>query len=48
MNKKIISKDTLITIDGKNFKCTCGCNVFTHYEDDIFICHCCGKEFKGE
>lgn len=38
----------LITINGQNFKCKCGSNVFKEYKNKIYICNCCGKIYEGE
>ena len=41
----------MISINGKNFACSCGCNVF-HKPDntrlEIYKCNSCGHEYSGE
>lgn len=48
-NKKpnIISKNEMVDVNGKNFHCTCGANVFTRYDNNTFICNGCGNEYIG-
>ena len=39
----------LVTVEGKNFRCQCGCNVFHHLDDDdIFICNSCNSEYESK
>lgn len=45
--RKVISQNSLLKVKDKNFKCSCGCNVFTHYDNDDFECHLCGKTYNG-
>lgn len=46
--KTIVDNNVLITVDGHNFKCVCGANVFTKYDNNTFKCHLCGREYEGE
>lgn len=46
--KTIINDNVLIDVNGKNFKCICGANVFTKYNNNTFRCHLCGREYEGE
>ena len=51
--RKLINKNVTITLnpDGyeHNFRCGCGCNVFSEYIEDngkkIFVCHGCDAEY---
>ena len=53
--RELVKKNVMIVLnpDGyeRNFKCNCGCNVFSKYiENDskvIFICHGCNEEYTG-
>lgn len=54
-NRKLVDNNVLITLTvpyERNFRCGCGCNVFSKYiEDDgkeIFVCHGCNEEYSGE
>ena len=44
--KKLV-ESVLLYLNGKNFKCECGSNVFTKYENNIYKCHCCGNIYEG-
>lgn len=54
--RKLINKNVIITLnpDGyeHNFRCGCGCNVFSEYIEDnvkkIFVCHSCDAEYTYE
>ena len=46
--KTVVDNNVLITVDGHNFKCVCGANVFTKYDNNTFKCHLCGREYEGE
>jgi len=50
LDKIDYSKSSFINIDGVNFRCSCGCNVFHHeYADEsIYTCNICNTEYKGE
>lgn len=37
-----------IVIDGKDFRCPCGSNLFTKMSDDTFHCNICPNQFEGE
>ena len=41
--------NVLIEVDGKSFRCDCGCNVFHHPElkPEIYECNACGARYKG-
>jgi hypothetical protein len=40
---------TIITVDGKPFRCQCGANVFTHDSaTDEYTCNGCGRVYKEE
>ena len=46
-------QEFLLTMDGKRFRCDCGCNVFHKFkgEPDTFYCNCCPLGYettKGE
>jgi len=39
-------KQYLLTVNGNNYQCSCGCNVFHKGEEDyIFICNACENKF---
>lgn len=43
--------DVMVFIDGKSFRCQCGCNVFHKPEPDdeaIYRCNACHTEYRGE
>lgn len=46
--KTVVNNNVLITVCGNNFKCVCGANVFTKYDNNTFKCHLCGREYEGE
>lgn len=54
MPKKVMKDGKLenftVSINGKNFKCSCGCNVF-HKPDDtkleLYQCNACGTQYQG-
>jgi hypothetical protein len=35
-------------VDGKHFRCECGCNVFTEYERYKYRCNSCYATYCGE
>ena len=37
----------LLTLNGKNFKCECGCNCFIKILKNIYQCNLCGKVYEG-
>lgn len=54
-NRKLVDRNILITLTTPyehNFKCSCGCNVFSKYIDfnnkEYYICHGCDSEYVGE
>ena len=40
--------NALINVDGKNFRCTCGANVFKKLTDGKYDCNGCRAIWKGE
>lgn len=38
-------EDVLLCVNGKLFKCKCGCNVFTYIAISTFKCNLCGREY---
>lgn len=51
-DRKLVDRNILIALTTPyehDFRCSCGCNVFSKYiEDDgkeIFVCHGCDKEY---
>jgi len=38
---------TIIKVNGKGFRCSCGCNVFIKIDKTKYKCNVCGKVFKG-
>jgi len=46
--KQVIDNNTMVSVGARNFKCECGANVFTQYDDGTFKCHGCENEYKGE
>lgn len=44
-------KNFTLNVDGKSFRCACGCNVF-HKPDDkrqeIYQCNACEQWYRGE
>lgn len=43
--------NVMVKIDGKSFRCACGCNVFHHPEPadrSLYQCNGCGERFRGE
>ena len=41
-------EDRMIYIEGKNFRCDCGCNVFREYEKLKYTCNACNAKYIGE
>lgn len=46
--EKIVDNAVLIQINGKNFKCKCGGNVFSKTNKENYICNSCGESYAGE
>lgn len=53
-NRKLVDDNVIITLTKpyeRNFKCGCGCNVFSKYIEDngkeVFVCHGCNEEYTG-
>ena len=46
--KHIIDNNRMYSVQGKNFHCDCGANVFTEYSDGTIECHGCDRTYKGE
>ena len=46
--EKIVDNAVLIQIDGKNFKCKFGGNVFSKIDNGKYICNACGESYVGE
>ena len=44
-------RQRMLTVGGKSFRCSCGCNVF-HCPDDrnplLYQCNCCPNQYQGE
>lgn len=40
--------NTTLKIAGKPYRCPCGCNVFTKWEENLFECHSCDNLFVTE
>ena len=54
-NRKLVDDNVLITLTKpyeRNFKCGCGCNVFSKYIDsnnkEYYVCHGCDSEYVVE
>ena len=49
LKKKKDLEQVLLCVGGKNFKCSCGCNVFTvikhFYFKTVYQCNCCKKQY---
>ena len=43
-----VGEQTMLTVDGKRFRCECGANVFTRMSDDSFSCNACPAIYRGE
>lgn len=41
------SVPAMVKINGKVFRCTCGCNVFTKYKEAMYRCNACGTDYIG-
>jgi hypothetical protein len=43
------TEDVIVRIQGKIFRCPCGCNVFRHPDGlpNIYRCNSCGNEYEG-
>ena len=46
--KTVVNNSVLLTVNGGNFRCKCGANVFTEYDNNTFKCHLCGREYEGK
>lgn len=40
-------ESVMVRIEGKMFRCICGCNVF-HHDNDLIVCNACGQEYDGK
>lgn len=54
-DRKLVDNNIMVFLTTpyeRNFRCSCGCNVFSKYiEDDgkeIFVCHGCDEEYTGD
>lgn len=54
-DRKLVDANILITLTKPyehNFRCSCGCNVFSKYVDynskEYYVCHGCDNEYVGE
>ena len=49
-NKVLPDGDVVVRINGRLFRCQCGCNVFRHPEGepDIYRCNSCQTEYESE
>lgn len=45
-----VPPDVMPMINGRSFRCECGCNVFRHPEGEplVFVCNSCSARFRGE
>ena len=43
----IVNKNVMININGRNFHCDCGTDVFTKYDNGTYTCNGCKKEYLG-
>lgn len=45
-----VPPDVMPMIDGRSFRCSCGCNVFRHPEGEplVFVCNGCRARYRGE
>ena len=41
-------KQSMLRVDGKLFRCECGCNVFSEYEPLKYVCNSCEALYTGE
>ena len=43
-------KDIMVKIDGKFFRCHCGCNVFRKLKSNAskYVCNSCEEVYTGE
>lgn len=42
-------EQVMVQLEGKTFRCGCGCNVFTRIRDtSSFLCNACKSQWKGE
>lgn len=46
--KEVVDDNTIISLDDTIFRCVCGANVFTKYDDGTFTCHGCKREYIGD
>ena len=44
----IVNNNILVSMNGKDFKCDCSCNVFSKTNKNAYICHGCGNVYKIE
>ena len=46
INKHNENPNILLKVQGEEFRCVCGCNLFHHIDDDsIFLCNSCKSEY---
>lgn len=44
-------KNVLLTVAGKHFRCSCGCNVFNKPDSqkpELYRCNACNMEYSAE
>jgi len=42
------NRNSTIRIDGKLFRCNCGCNVFAKLSENRYRCNMCKSEYETE
>lgn len=48
--EEMVNEDVMPMIDGRSFRCGCGCNVFRHPKGKptVFVCNSCRDRYIGE
>ena len=48
MSDRTYPRPVMVKIEGKTFRCDCGCNVLTAYAHHRYTCNGCGARYVGD
>jgi len=50
MEREKANPNCLLKVEGKPFRCSCGCNVFHHptNDADLYECNACGTQYEAD
>lgn len=44
----LLDRNVIVKIEGKSFRCPCGCNVFGKYDSGLFECNSCNERYESD